>query len=148
MNKINNPENSLPHHLRGAFRGFETALGRYLKPYNLPVSQFYILRLQWDANGYTQKDISDRAFMSESVTSQVIKKMEQHGLLIRRADKTDARTQNVFITSKGKVMREKIIADGLSLSKGHGPDISKEDIITTVKVLKQIRLAFAEFNQH
>jgi len=76
MSRINNPEKSLPYYLRGAFRGFETALGRYLKTFNLPVSQFYILRLQWDEAGNSQIDIAERAFMTESVTSQVLKKMD------------------------------------------------------------------------
>ena len=101
MSRINNPENSLPYHLRGAFRGYETALGRHLKRYDIPTSQFYILRLQWDPEGNNQKDIARRAFMSESVASQVIKKMEERGLLRRKPNPKDSRAYLVSLTAIG-----------------------------------------------
>ncbi len=146
MSRINNPDKSLPHHLRGAFRGFETALGRYLKPYGIPMSHFYILRLQWDPNGNSQKDIARRAFMSESVASQVIKKMEDNGLLRRMPDRADARAHRVHLTSKGQKTRENIVSDGLRISDENAPEISPEDMKTTIDVLIKIRQGFDRYN--
>lgn len=146
MSRINNPYNSLPYHLRGAFRGYETALGRYLKRYDLPLSQFYILRLQWDEKGDSQKDIAKRAFMSESVASQVIKKMEERGLLRRKADPRDSRAQSVSLTNFGKTLRETIAREGIKISTENAPDISREDMKTAIQVLQKVREGFDLFN--
>ena len=146
MSSVNNPDNSLPYHLRGAFRGYETALGRYLKRFDLPLSQFYILRLQWDEGGKTQKDIAARAFMSESVASQVIKKMEDRGHLRRKPSPQDSRSQLVFLTSRGEALRESITKEGIQISMKNAPDISREDMKTAIQVLQKVREGFDLFN--
>ena len=146
MSRINNPDNSLPYHLRGAFRGYETALGRYLKRHDLPLSQFYILRLQWDPQGNSQRDIAQRAFMSESVASQVIKKMSERGLVRRKPYPEDNRAQRVSLTTFGKNLREAIAREGIQISTKNAPDISREDMKTAIQVLKKVREGFDLFN--
>ena len=146
MSRINNPDNSLPYHLRGAFRGYETALGRHLKRYDIPTSQFYILRLQWGDKGDSQKDIAKRAFMSESVASQVIKKMENRGLVRRKPDPKDSRAHLVSLTISGRKFREAIVKEGLQISAEHTPDISREDMKTTIQVLSKVRKGFDLYN--
>lgn len=146
MSVINNPTKSLPYHIRGAFRGFETALSRYLVTKNIPLSQFYILRLQWDDIGRQQNDIAEAACMSESVASQVIQKMEKAGLLQRKADKEDARKRRVHITDKGSRLRDDIMSEGIQISREHGPQISREDMLTTIAVLIEVKRAFDVFN--
>jgi len=146
MKKINNPEYSLPFHIRGAFRGFETALSRYLAALDIPLSQFYILRLQWDKLGSPQNDIAHKACMSESVASQVIQKMEKAGLVTRKSDNSDFRMRRVFLTPKGKSLRAKILKKGIQLSEEHGPTISNEDMLTTISVLIEVKKAFDAYN--
>ena len=146
MTDINRPENSLPYHIRGAFRGFETALSRYLKSVNLPLSQFYILRLEWTGAGAQQNEISEKACMSESVASQVIQKMEKAGLLQRKDDKKDGRKRQVYITPKGQSLRDAILNEGIQISKENSPNISREDLLTTISVLIEVKRAFDVFN--
>ena len=146
MSRINNPKNSLPYYLRGAFRGYEIALGRYLKRYDLPLSQFHILRLQWDKNGNVQNKIADRAFMSASVTSQVIKAMENRDLLMRKSDPNDSRSRLVSLTPKGRALRDKIAREGIQISAKNAPKISKEDMKTAMEVLKKVKEGFDLYN--
>ena len=146
MSTVNNPDKSLPYHIRGAFRGFETALSRYLAEIDLPLSQFYILRHQWDELGYQQSDIAEKACMSESVASQVIKKMEESGLVKRKADPNDSRKRRVVLTPRGKTLREEVMMHGINLSKNHGPRISREDMMTTISVLIEVKKAFDLYN--
>ncbi len=146
MSLVNDPNNSLPYHLRGAFRGYETALGRHLKRYDLPLSEFYILRLQWVKEGTPQSDIAARAFMSESVASQVIKKMEDKNLIRRKPNPKDSRSHVVFLTAQGQTVREKIVKEGIQISADNAPDINRQDWITTIEVLKKVREGFDLYN--
>ena len=143
----NNPEHALTYHLRGLFRGYETMLARYLSDFDLPLSHFYILRIQWCDEGYSQKQISKKVFMTESVTSQVIKAMEKNGLIKRKFDPADSRKRRVFLTSKGNELREKIVVAGMELAKSNQPNISREDLITTIDVLVKVRAAFDSYNE-
>lgn len=147
MSRVNNPENSLPYYIRGAFRGFETALGRYLVQYKLPISQFYILRLQWNEAGNSQIDIAERAFMTESVASQVLKKMEISDLVRRKDDPSDRRSRLVQLTQTGKHLRERIVTEGIALSNENAAQISREDIMTTIDVLRKVQQSFDAYNQ-
>ena len=146
MSMINKPEDSLPYHVRAAFRGFETALSRYLVTMDLPLSQFYILRLQWDEDGNGQNNLAEKACMTESVASQVIQKMETSGLVTRKSVPEDARKRRIFLTDKGRDLRGKIMSEGIKLSKKHAPDISREEMITTISTLIKVRDAFDAFN--
>ena len=142
----NNPNNSLHYHIRGVFRGFETALARYLSTKNVPLSHFYILRLQWDELGASQKQIAQKSFMTESVASQVIKAMEKDELLQRKPDSSDARKKLVFLTRKGKSLRENIVMHGIEVSETHAPIITPEEFRTTIAVLMKIRASFDLYN--
>ncbi|MDB2438341.1 MarR family winged helix-turn-helix transcriptional regulator [Hellea sp.] len=146
MSMINKPEDSLPYHIRAAFRGFETALSRFLATKDLPLSQFYILRLQWDEDGNGQNDLAERACMSESVASQVIQKMEKSGLVTRKAVPGDARKRRIFLTKKGRNLRDEIMSEGIQISKEHAPDISREQMITTISTLIKVKDAFDAYN--
>ena len=146
MSQINNPNNSLPYHLRGAFRGYETTLGRYLKRFDLPLSEFYILRLHWVDDGNSQGDIAEKAFMTKSVASQVIKKMEGKGLVRRKPNPEDSRGYLVFLTESGESLRETIAKDGIQISSDNAPEISREDMKTAIRVLKQVREGFELYN--
>lgn len=146
MSQINNPNNSLPYHLRGAFRGYETALGRYLKRFELPLSQFYILRLNWQDEGNSQRSIAERAFMSESVASQVLKKMEAKGLVSRRPNPEDSRGHLVFLTARGESLRKIIAEEGIQISADNAPNISREDMKIAIRVLEKIREGFDLYN--
>lgn len=143
---LSKPEKSLPYHIRGAFRGYETALARYVATKGIPLSHFYILRLEWNDQGHSQKHVADKSFMTESVASQVIKAMEEDGLLHRNPDPTDSRKKLVCLTSKGEELRKELSLDGLGISKTYTPNISKEDVKTAMRVLMQIRGAFENYN--
>ena len=146
MSLTDNPEQALPYFLRGAFREFETAMSRYLVDFDLPLSQFYILRLEWNDGGNTQIDIAKRAFMTESVASQVLKKMEAQDLIRRKADPSDRRNRLVHLTSTGKELRRRIVRDGVQIANENGPQLATKDIQTTVKVLIAVKQALEAYN--
>jgi len=102
--------------------------------------------LQWNDYGAQQNEIAEKACMSESVASQVIQKMEKAGLLERKADRQDARKRRVHLTEKGASLREKLMNEGIQISKEHTPDISREELLTTISVLKKVKKAFDAYN--
>lgn len=84
--------------------------------------------------------------MSPSVTSQVIKAMENRNLLMRKPDPNDSRSRIVSLTPRGKNLRDKIAKEGIHISTQNAPKISKEDMKTAMEVLKKVKLSFDLYN--
>ena len=84
--------------------------------------------------------------MTESVASQVIKAMEKDGLLLRKPDPRDARKKRVYLTVKGQMLREEIVTHGIDVSNDYSPDITVEQVRTTIEVLIKMRESFDIYN--
>ena len=72
--------------------------------------------------------------------------MEKAGLLQRKDDKKDGRKRQVYITPKGQSLRDAILSEGIQISKENSPNISREDLLTTISVLIEVKRAFDVFN--
>ncbi len=75
-----------------------------LKPYGLTHVQFVLLATLTFAVGkrtFTQKQLADYARTDVMMTSQVVRKLEQRGLLWRQLSKLDARAFTVNPTPRG-----------------------------------------------
>ena len=111
----------------------------YLGDKNVSVACFHVLRLPWTEDGMPQKSISSLAFMTPSVTSQLIQKLCNDGLIKRNHQDKDARKIQVFLTSEGWELRKTILDGALNIPVGACKNISDEDISTVVKALAKIR---------
>jgi DNA-binding MarR family transcriptional regulator len=134
-----NPRENIAYEVRGTFRAFENALISLLAEKDLSVGFFHILRLPWPEEGMSQKQIADLAFMTPSVASQLIKKMCKANLLMRETDKIDIRKKIVCLTEEGKAKKEALLKPILNIPKIASMTVSDEDVITTLKVLAELR---------
>ena len=126
--------------MRATFRQCETQMGRVMAEMGVPLSYYYILRLEWDLNGFTQVELSNEAVMTPSVASQVIRKMCQGEFLTREASPDDLRVKNVHITPKGRILKDSLnsVCEEI-LSRAFG-DIPVDDIATATEVLKGLQV--------
>ena len=85
--------------------------------------------------------------MTESVASQVLKKMEARDLVRRKPDPDDGRSRLVHLTSSGKDLRERLMREGIQISAKNAPRISREEMKTTIEVLMKVREGFEAYNQ-
>ncbi len=138
------PRKMIAYEARGTFRFFENELISCLSDIDLPVAYFHILRLPWVKEGTSQKDISNMAFITPSVTSQLIKKMEADGLLRRGSDPNDGRIKKVFLTKKGKSLKNKVLDVVLNIPIRATEGISDQDVTTAIRVMRAMRENMAQ----
>ncbi len=139
MSASQDQRKNIAYEIRGTFRALENALINYLGDKNVSVACFHVLRLPWTEEGMPQKSISNLAFMTPSVTSQLIQKMCNDGLLNRGHQDKDARKIQVFLTEEGWELRKTILDGALNIPLSACENISDEDINTVVKALTKIR---------
>lgn len=139
MSSSEDPRKNIAYEIRGTFRAFENALITYLAKTDVTVACFHVLRLPWTEEGLSQSTISNLAFMTPSVTSQLIQKLSKEELLTRERLDKDSRKIQVFLTKQGWQLRATVLDGALRISQSACKNLSNEDIDTLVTALASIR---------
>lgn len=75
---------------------------------NLHVGQESALCILWEADGITQTELRKQMRCEASTLSNMLRKLEQDHIVYRKQSEKDARSTNVFLTQKGKNLKEPI----------------------------------------
>ncbi|TQM78991.1 DNA-binding MarR family transcriptional regulator [Saccharothrix saharensis] len=89
--------------LARAHRGFAAALLRDLDLH--PGQELLLMRLL-DRDGQTQSELLGRVGLDHSTVSKSLRRMQEAGLLTREPSERDRRVLHVWLTDKGRAMRE------------------------------------------
>ena len=90
------------------------------------------------SDGLTQKELADKIYVDASTLVPVIDKMEQNGLVERRADPKDRRINRIFLTPKSESTVDSIILIVLQLRKMIYNGISEDEINSARKILETV----------
>ena len=66
---------------------------------------WYFLRVLWQQDGISQRELSQRVGMMEPTTASALNNMERKGFVRRLRNRTDRRVVNVFLTERGRALR-------------------------------------------
>jgi DNA-binding MarR family transcriptional regulator len=129
------PNDRLAHLIRDTERAFRRSLQIRLAAHDVPFGHWSFLRILWDCDGLTQKELSERAGVMEPTTFSALKSMEANGYVERRKLPTNRKNVYVHLTPKGRALKRKLVPlaeETNSISTRH---ISPDDVTTTRKVL-------------
>lgn len=99
------------HRIRTLARSIDRALAARIRKRGLTLPQFYVIRELATEDGLTQRELSLRMNAIESGTVTLLRRMEALELIKRVRDAEDRRRVNVFLTAKGRAMRDAIHTD-------------------------------------
>lgn len=66
------------------------------------------LRQLWRKDGITQSELAHSLHITPATVTTALQRMERIGLIERRPDERDQRVSRVFLTGKGRSLREKV----------------------------------------
>ena len=89
------PDDRMAHLIRDASRAFRRALQIRLARHGVPFGHWRFLRILWDTDGLTQKELSARAGVMEPTTFSAMKAMESLGYIERRQIATNKKVGRV-----------------------------------------------------
>jgi DNA-binding MarR family transcriptional regulator len=101
---------SLGYLVRDANRAFQRLLEKRITPHGVTRGQWYFLRVLWEQDGLSQRELSARVGMMEPTTVIALRGMEQSGLIRRVRSTDDKRVTRVHLTAKARRMRERLLA--------------------------------------
>lgn len=135
--------------VRGAFKAYHNnhrnIIDKHFRENGLYFGQPPILKYLSENENATQKEIADFLHISPPSVATSLKRMEEAGLVVRVADKNDARCNNLKLTSKGKGLLNYadklfLIADEATFS-----DFSEEEIETLISFLERMNKNLLDF---
>ena len=103
------PHDRLAHLIRDASRAFRRALQIRLARHGVPFGHWRFLRILWDTDGLTQKELSARAGVMEPTTFTAMKAMESKGYIERRQIASNKKNVYVYLTDSGRALKNRLV---------------------------------------
>lgn len=129
-------KNQLCFPLYAAARKVTGAYTPLLKPFGITYTQYITFMVLWEEDGLTVGEIGARLHLDNGTLTPLLKKMESQGFVTRRRDAEDERKVSVWLTRKGREMKEKL--RDVPLKMGQCLTLSREEASALYRILYEI----------
>lgn len=138
------PLHSVGYLTRINFRAFSKALEKLTEPHGVTAGQWRILRVLWEEDGITQREISNRVGITEATAVKSLAGLETAELITREVDESDRRKMITRLTTRAKRLKKKLIPFVVDVNERALKGISRKDVDTARRVLAQTYLNLTE----
>ena len=125
----------LAHIIREAARALVRALSLRLAEHGVSFGHWAFLRILWQRDGLTQRELSEMAGVMEPTTFAALKTMEALGYIERRQLPENRKNVYVHLTPQGRALRKKLEPLAEDVNKVATRGVKAEELATTRKVL-------------
>ena len=132
------PDDRLAHLVKDATRALVRALQMRLGEHGVSFGHWTFLRILWESDGLTQRELSEQAGVMEPTTFSAVQAMERLGYVVRRRRGGDRKKIFVFLTPKGHRLRKRLVPLAEEVNRIAVRRISPSNIALTRKVLLAI----------
>jgi MarR family transcriptional regulator, organic hydroperoxide resistance regulator len=106
-----------------------------LAEHGVSFGHWTFLRILWERDGLTQRELSGQAGVMEPTTFSALMAMEKIGYVRRRRVAENRKNIYVFLTAKGRALKEKLVPLAEDVNRVAVTDIPDEDISKTREIL-------------
>ena len=132
------PNDRLAHLVKDATRALVRALSVRLAEHQVSFSHWSFLRILWEGDGLTQRELSEQAGVMEPTTFSAVKAMERLGYVVRRRRPGDRKKIYVCLTTKGRGLRKKLVPLAEDVNRIAVRHVRSADIARTRRLLLSI----------
>ncbi len=112
-----------------------TELSRKFREFGVTTSQWAILALLWQQDGLTQTDIQHALGSEASTVTGIIQRMVRLDLIERKKDVHDKRIQLVYLTEKGKSLKDHLIKEAQSVNERALRGLTEDEQYLLIRLL-------------
>lgn len=128
-------EERMAHLIKLAFRCTSGSLQRRLKQHDVLYGHWTFLRILWQTDGLTQRQLSEQAGVTEPSTVTALQAMEKLGYLTRRKIDGNLKQIRVFLTPRGRSLRSVIVPCAQQVNEIVMAGIPAADLAVTRRTL-------------
>src|SRR5262245_11838000 len=132
------PDDRLAHLVKDATRALVRALQMRLAEHGVSFGHWTFLRILWESDGLTQRELSEQAGVMEPTTFSAVKAMERLGYVARRRRPGDRKKVYVFLTRKGRGLRRTLVPLAEEVNRIAVCRVRSSEIARTRKLLLSI----------
>ncbi|MFM0202490.1 MarR family winged helix-turn-helix transcriptional regulator [Paraburkholderia fungorum] len=129
------PEERMAHLVKDTTRGFSRSLQARLREHAVQYGHWTFLRILWQTDGLTQRQLSEQAGVAEPTTFSALKTMEALGYVTRQKLPDNRKQVRIFLTPKGASLRALLVPAAVEVNRIALSGISVEDIAATRRTL-------------
>ncbi len=132
------PNDRLAHLVKDATRALLRALQMRLSAHSVSLGHWTFLRVLWEKDGLTQKELSERAGVMEPTTFSALKAMERFGAVTRSRMPGNRKKIFIYLTPKGRLLKAKLVPLAEEVNEIAIRSVKAADIAITRQTLLSI----------
>ncbi|MCG8347746.1 MAG: MarR family transcriptional regulator [Chloroflexales bacterium] len=109
-------EDSLGYLMNYVAKLFARAHTTCLEQHDVTLGQWAVLLFLWAEDGLTQTELSRHVAIEDATMVRTIDRMERDGLVQRVRNARDRRQLNIFLTDKGRSLRDVLVPCALTVN--------------------------------
>ncbi|MFZ1884951.1 MAG: MarR family transcriptional regulator [Rhodoplanes sp.] len=129
------PKDRLAHLIKDATRALLRALQMRLTEHSVSLGQWTFLRVLWETEGITQRELSVLAGVMEPTTFAAVTAMEKLGYVTRKKMPNNKKMVYVFLTPKGRSLKRKLVPLAEEVNRIAVENVKPKDIAMMRSVL-------------
>jgi len=137
-------EDSLGFQVRDLNRLMQRALAQRIAPADVAPGAWYFLRVLWEEDGLTQRELVARIGMQEPTAVIALRGMEEAGWITRARSEADRRKVHVHLTPAGRALRETLLPEARAVIAQATGGMTAAEVDTLLALLRRARAALGE----
>ncbi len=129
------PDDRLAHLVKDATRALVRSLSVRLAEHGVSFGHWTFLRILWEGDSITQRELSEQAGVMEPTTFSALKTMEKLGYVMRRQLGDDRKKVYIFLTPKGRALKSRLVPLAEEVNSIAVEGVGAQDIAATRAVL-------------
>ena len=126
----------LAHVIRETARALVRALTQRLAEHGVSFGHWAFLRILWQQDGLTQRELSEEAGVMEPTTFAALKTMEELGLVERRQVPQNRKNVYVYLTPQGRALKARLVPLAEEVNRVATRGAAPEDLAALRRVLE------------
>jgi len=119
-------------------RLFARNLQEKIKPLGLTTGTFPALLVLWEGDGLTQRTLTEQLDIEQPTMANTLSRMERDGLIVRKKDAADARSQRIYLTDHARALQKDALEAALAVNLQALSGLSDTDRKAFIRVMRRL----------
>jgi MarR family transcriptional regulator, organic hydroperoxide resistance regulator len=137
------PNDRMAHLVKDAMRALVRSLQTRLAEHGVSFGHWSFLRILWESDGLTQRELSREAGVMEPTTFTALRAMESRGYIVRRQLAGNRRKVHIFLTAKGRALKRTLVPLAEAVNHVAVRGVASADIAATRRTLVAVLVNLA-----
>jgi len=142
------PDDRMAHLVKDATRALVRALQVRLARRAVSFGHWTFMRILWERDGLTQRELSREAGVMEPTTFAALKAMQRRGYIERQRVGGNRRDVHIFLTAKGRALKRRLVPLAEEVNRVALRGVARADVVATRRSLLAMLANLARDEAH